>query len=83
MAMQNRSIMSLELQYLLKTTCKTEAEGREGQAGAGQLVSVVMSDSRAFSLVPTCRLILQRRNKITVGTGMFHARLFTESIYTG
>lgn len=24
-AMQNRSMMSLELQYLLKTTCKTEA----------------------------------------------------------
>lgn len=32
--MQNRSIMSLELQYLLKTTCKTEAEGREGSGGS-------------------------------------------------
>ena len=61
--MQNRSIISLELQYLLKTTCKTEAHGCEGRAGVGQLVSMVISDSRGFSLHPTCRLILQRKNQ--------------------
>lgn len=31
--MQNRSMMSLELQYLLKTTCKTQPQGMRGGGG--------------------------------------------------
>lgn len=52
---------------------------RGGQSG--QLVSTVMLDSRGSSLLPTCRLILQRKTRITVGSGMLHAHLI-ELTYT-
>lgn len=52
-AMQNRSMMSLELQYLLKTTCKTRAAAVRASGGHG----FRGHPAWGFLSAPTCRLI--------------------------